>query len=181
MTVIIISGLAGTGKTTIGKYLAEKLSLPFFNKDTIKEFLFDSVGWKDREWSQKLGAASYKILYWIGEEEMKAGKSVIIESNFIAEIDKKIFLKLEKKYNFKIVEILCKTEGKTLFERFKTRAESGLRHPGHVDNLSYEEQEKRLIKGRTEPINLGEVLEVDTTDWKKINFDEIKNWVKQRF
>ena len=180
MIVIIISGLSGKGKTTIGRYLAKELVLPFFNKDSIKELLFDNIGWKDREWSQKLGVASYKILYWIGEEELKSQKSFIIESNFRAEVDRKVFLELKEKYNFKIIEILCKSDGKILFERFKIRAESGSRHPGHVDNLSYKEQKDRLIKGRTEPINLGETLEVDTTDWAKTNLHEIKEWVEQQ-
>lgn len=49
ISLIIITGLPGTGKTTLGRKLAEEFRLPFISKDDIKEFLFDNLGWKDRE------------------------------------------------------------------------------------------------------------------------------------
>jgi len=52
--LIIISGPPGTGKTTLGKRMANELHLPFVNKDSIKELLFDHLGWHDRAWSRKL-------------------------------------------------------------------------------------------------------------------------------
>jgi len=48
MKLIIINGLPGTGKTTIAKPMAEQLGFPLVSKDTIKEFLFDTIGVSDR-------------------------------------------------------------------------------------------------------------------------------------
>jgi shikimate kinase len=48
-SLIIISGLPCTGKTTLGRKLAQDLSLPLICRDSIKESLFDSLGYSDRE------------------------------------------------------------------------------------------------------------------------------------
>jgi hypothetical protein len=77
------------------------------------------------------------------------------------------------------VEVLCFAEGRILFERFKERALSGKRHPGHVDHLCLEEQEKILAKGRAEPLGLGEVIEVETSDWQKVDNEEVLSRIGQ--
>lgn len=178
-TMILVSGLSCTGKSTLAEKISEKFSLPYFSKDMFKELLFDRLGYSDRTWSKKLGGASYGIIYKITENLLKTGQSFILESNFKPEIDRQIIADLQKKYSFKIVEILCFAEGKVLFERFKKRAESGLRHPGHVDHLCYPEQEKVLMVGKAEPIGLGEIIEVDTTEIEKVNYREILERVKK--
>ena len=42
--LLVVTGLPCTGKTTLGKYLASQLKLPFIHKDGIKETLFDLLG-----------------------------------------------------------------------------------------------------------------------------------------
>ena len=65
--VIIISGLPCTGKTTLGHKIAKRYNLPFISKDAVKESLFDSLGCDTREWSKRLGQATYPILYYFME------------------------------------------------------------------------------------------------------------------
>jgi predicted kinase len=66
--LILISGFSCTGKTTLARKIAEKYSLPLISRDDIKESLFDSLGYSDREWSKKLGIASYDLLYFFTEQ-----------------------------------------------------------------------------------------------------------------
>ena len=172
-TLILISGLSCTGKSTLAEKISKEYQLPYFSKDMFKELLFDRLGYSDRTWSKKLGGASYGIIYKITENLSKTGQSFILESDFKPEIDRQALLDLHKKYPFRVVEILCFADGKVLFGRFKKRAESGLRHPGHVDNLCYEEQEKVLMAGKAKSMEIGELIEVDTTDLEKVDYDEI--------
>ncbi len=170
--LIIIAGPPCTGKTTLGRMIAEHLYLPFISKDDIKETLFYSLGVKDREWSRQLGILSYKLLYYFVESILKSGDSLIVESNFQAEYDSEQFNILIEKYNCKPVQIQCKTNGEVLYERFKERSESGERHPGHVDHLNYTEFEEDLLKGSYEPLGIGgDVIYLDTTDYSNIDYD----------
>lgn len=42
--LVVVSGLAASGKTTVGRLLSEQLSMPLIDKDVILEALFDSLG-----------------------------------------------------------------------------------------------------------------------------------------
>ncbi len=164
----------------IGKQLAQRLALPFISKDSIKELIFDGLGWQDREWSKKVGLASYDLFYYFAEVLLKAGGSFILESNFKPQFDNPKIQALKEKYSFQVTQIICKAEGRVLFERFKARAESGNRHPGHVDTLNYKEFENSLLTDDAEPLSIeGKIIEVDTNDFGKINIDQIVNQIKE--
>lgn len=176
-SVIIVTGLPGTGKTTLSKKLSKKLKLPVINKDAIKESLFESLGWSDREWSKKLGMATFDLIYILMEALMAAKKSFIIESNFKHEFDSKKFKALKNKYKFFPIQIVCKTDGKVLFDRFSKRSDSKERHPGHRDCEVRNELKDQLIKGSYKPLQIGgKKIEVDTTVFKSINY---KNIIKE--
>lgn len=179
ISLIIITGLPGTGKTTLGKKLAEEFRLPFICRDDIKESLFNSLGWSDREWSIKLGVASYKLLYQNIESLLSAGVPFIVESNFKPAYDNDRFLNLKKKYDFETFQIVCTANGEILFERFKIRSESGERHPGHVDHLNYDEFKDILLKGGHEKLDIGgRVFDIDTTDFNTIDYNKLFDAIK---
>ncbi|HYP39015.1 MAG TPA: ATP-binding protein [Chloroflexia bacterium] len=181
--LIIVSGPPCTGKTTLGKRLADDLRLPFFNKDGIKEILFDTLGWKDRDWSRKLGIATYELLYHSVEAMVRAGKPLVVESNFVNGPATTRFLEMKARHGAETLQIQCITDGEVLFSRFKERAEAGERHPGHVDTSNYEEMRDILLKGRHDPLDIGgAVIEVDTTDFTAIQYskllDAVQAWLK---
>jgi predicted kinase len=183
--LIIVTGPPGTGKTTLGRRVAEQFRLPFIHKDGIKELLFDTLGWSDREWSKRLGVATYAILYNFIEEELKAGASFVVESNFHPTYDDEKFADLHARYAFDTFQVLCVADGDVLYERFKERSESGERHPGHVDDLNHEEFEAILRRGRHDPLAIGgETFEIDMTDLDAIDYDglcaAIRTFIGQR-
>lgn len=170
-SLIIICGLPCTGKTTLGEKLAQELSLPFISRDSLKESLFDSLGWSDREWSKKLGVASYNLLYYFIDSLVSKNISLIVESNFLAAYDTNRYRNIQNRYTLKIAQIHCHTKGEVLIERFKQRSESGERHPGHVDHLNYEEFQSTLLKGEYKILDIESTnFQVDTTDFDKIDY-----------
>lgn len=178
-SLIIITGLPCTGKTTLGEKLAKEFRLPFICKDDIKELLFGNLGWEDREWSKKIGKSSYDLLYYMTESVLSAGKALIIETNFNPKFDGKKLLDLKEKYNFVPFQVRCFTDGEILFDRFKKRAESGKRHPGHVDSGSLEEWRPILLQGKIETLNIGgEFFDIDTTDFNKVDYDKLNSAIK---
>jgi 2-succinyl-6-hydroxy-2,4-cyclohexadiene-1-carboxylate synthase len=173
-SLIIVSGPPGVGKTVLSRRLAAELNLPILSKDSIKERLFDSLGWKDREWSKKLGFATYELLFYCLETHLQGGHNLILESNFNSEVVSPRFQALKRHYNFETFQIMCYADGPTLLERFKRRWEAGKRHPGHVDHETYTTLEPQLLKGRAEPLDIGgTIYELDMTDFEKIDYQAL--------
>lgn len=169
--IIIVSGPPASGKTTLGKKIADEFRLPFINKDGIKELLFDNLGWSDREWSKRLGVASYAILYFILEAQVRAAKPFVIESNFHPAFDSEKFAEMQRRYDFRTLQVQCIADGDVLYERFKERANSGDRHPGHGDEMNADEFEEILRRGRHDPLDIGgEIIEVDLTDYDAVDY-----------
>lgn len=177
--LIIVTGSPGAGKTTLAKRISEEFHLPFIHKDGIKETLFDALGWSDRAWSRKLGVASYDLLYYFLEVLLQANTSLVVESNFDPQYSTPAFLTLKAKYDFEPLQILCKADGNTLLQRFKARAESGERHPGHVELLNLEEFEHFLLDGKFEAMEIGgTVLEVDTSEFGGMDYEKIRSAIQ---
>jgi predicted kinase len=171
--LIILNGPPGAGKTTLGSRLAKDLGLPFIDKDGIKETLFDTLGWRDRAWSQQLGGASFELLFYFVEVLVEAGISLIVETAFIPRFHTARFLELKQRYGFKPFQVFCTCEDDVLFERFRRRAESGERHPGHVDHLATYDQFKAVLReGKYGVLDIGgQVVEIDTTDFERVDYE----------
>jgi predicted kinase len=178
-TVVLANGLSATGKTTIGKQVANALSIPYFAKDAVKERLFDALGYSDREWAHKLSGATHAVLNYVLEEELGAGRGFVIEANFNPEYDVEKYSRWRAKYGFALVQLLCYADGEVVFERFKRRVESGERHPGHVDHLNVEAFRGYLMQGKCQPLDVGGTLiEVDTTDFSRVDIDAIVSRIR---
>ena len=179
-TLILVLGLPATGKTSLAREIAEEFNLPLICKDDIKEIIFDTIGWSDRDWSIKVGKSAFAIMDYIIEQQLKSGCSLIVESPFNPRFTNPQFAKWQATYNFKALQVLCHADGKVLTERFKARGAQQDRHPGHRDEHNLSEFSDKLIKGKANTLTLdGDIVEVDTTDFDKINkklvFDQIRS------
>lgn len=177
--LILVLGLPATGKTSLSRKIGSELKLPIVCRDDIKEIMFDSIGWSDREWSKKVGQASFSILDYFVEEQLKFGNSIIIESPFNPKFENKKFQMWQDKYNLNIIQVLCHTEGKVLVERFIERSNSESRHPGHRDESNLDEFKDGLIKGEAPSLDIkGAIIRVDTTNFDSINYKQLINDVE---
>jgi AAA domain len=79
---MLISGLPGTGKSTLARMLAQRYTLPLICKDTIKEPLFDVIGASDRAASRRLSDASFAAMFALARDCLRAGSDLILEGNF---------------------------------------------------------------------------------------------------
>ncbi len=174
-TLILITGLPATGKSSLAAILAARLELPQYGKDQFKEILFDTLGIGDRPWSRRLGVASIVLLFRVIEAELAAHKSCIVESNFSPELDTPRLMALCARYHVRVVQVVCNADGPVLLERFRARP----RHPGHLDQIVAVELEAQLLSGRGVPLAVDSlVIEVDTTDFTLIPHDQIAQQIE---
>ena len=177
--VVIISGAPAAGKTTLGRRLARDVRLPYLGKDDIKESLFDSLGTGDRDWSRRLGVATYLLLYQLCETLLEASVSFIVESNFRAEYSTERFRALRERFGFEPVQILCRAERSVLLERYRKRGESGERHAGHLDAILHAELTATMGDDDYTFMDIGGLqVTADTTDLARVDYKSILDAVR---
>lgn len=175
-----MNGISATGKSWVARGLGERLGLPVFSKDGVKEPLFDVLGVKDRAWSHTLSGASHAVLNPILEELLRAGVGFVMEANFNPEFDGEKYRRWQAEYGFSGVQVLCWAEGAVVYERFVRRVDSGERHPGHGDGESLEAYREYLMQGRCLPLDVGfPVVEVETTDFGSVDLDWVAAEVRR--
>lgn len=177
--LIIISGRPATGKTTLGRKISKYLNVPILCRDDIKESLFDSLGFNDREQSRKIGGASFKLLYDLTEKFLNANTPLIVETFFHPEHDRDKFSELKSKYNLRLLEINCIAKADIRHKRFINRNESGERHPGHVDHFNYDQSNGDSNDKETGLLDIGdERITVDTSNFETLDYENIFNKIK---
>ena len=178
-TIIIMQGGPTTGKTTIGVRLAESLGIPYFSKDGVKEPIFDCVGcptaWEtDQPLSgRKMDDAANTILFYLIEMQLQAGCVCVIDSTFMAHHTPAL-LALKSRYSFAPIQILCRAEAAELAKRYRRRAETGERHPGHLDQALSDKFDADRMERIFQPLDIGgHILKVDTTDFREDDFHKL--------
>ena len=167
--VVLVNGMPATGKTTIGKSIAQELAVPFICKDDIKELLFDNVGVGDREWSRKIGSVSFVLMYYVIEKLLQSGQSFVVETNFDNKFADPKWRELIEKFDFELHQVFCRTSSEIRKQRFIQRNEQGERHSGHVDHCNYDSAGSDVI-----PIRCSHrLIEVDTDRFEDVNVESI--------
>lgn len=178
--LIIVNGLPGTGKTTLARRLAADVQLPIFSRDGLYETLYDALECRSGGSPPLLGSAAFTLLYAVIGSVLAAGQSVIVEQFFgrpalrTAEL-----LNLQHQYDFEPFQILCRTEGSVLLERFLARVRAEERHGGHQDQEWLEQNTARLLHGQLAPLALGgQLVEIETTTPDSFNYADLLKQVR---
>ncbi len=159
---VVISGVPGCGKTTIGHALADHLAIPHLDKDAILESLFDGVECSDEATRHQLSREADREFETIAQSY----SSAILDSFWrhpSAEVSSgtpSAWLPAPEIYS---VEVYCRCAPEISASRFLERG----RHNGHLDfrwNQVFLVVQLRDL-ARTFPLGVGSFqIEVDTTD-----------------
>lgn len=193
MTLILVSGVPASGKSTMAAYLSEKLDIPMYSKDRIKELLYDTVGFEGRAQKVKLGVAAMEILYDIARVSLRRGQSVILENNF-ENASRDGLERLIDECGCHVLTIMMKGDWHALYERFRRRNTCAERHLGHVVNDCYPPRAGGQTRADTMPFEAfehdmrargmdlppvqGPCIEVDTTSLDGIDMAAVAQRVR---
>jgi predicted kinase len=123
--LILIMGVAGSGKTTLAKELLQRLVLVYLDNNHIVDAFFPNV--RSGSEYEKLRPCFYRALYTIVEENLKAGNSVLLDVPHVKEIQKSGWRagieNMAARTESKLIIIRCLCSERVLEARIRARGE----------------------------------------------------------
>ncbi len=157
---IVVSGLPGGGKSTVGRALAAELGADLFDKDDYLERLFVARGIGDADWRQQLSRESDRNF----ERDALGSHFAVLVSHWRprgSDSTSGTPCEWVSEAFDRIVELFCDCPVEVAAARFGER----LRHPGHLDATRSPSQTEDWLRAcaRRLPLGIGQLVRVDTT------------------
>lgn len=194
MYCILVAGMMASGKSTIAERLARDLQVPMLSKDSIKEILFDDLGFHSREEKNQLGVAAMNMMYYAAEQMMKTGCPFILENNF-EDLSVPRLMEILNRHDYFGITLRLTGDPSVLYQRFAARDLSPERHRGHVVNDQYPEpsggvRENPTRKSYEQYVSEiaergfcrfeanGPVIAVDVTNFEDVRYDVVLSGIR---
>lgn len=156
---IVLTGLPASGKSTLGRAVAEALGLPFIDKDEILEALFESLGTGDADWRLRLSRSADLVLQ---RQAMRSYGAVLASwwkhprSPFESGTSPHWLHALPGQ----LIELHCCCKPEVAVQRFFARQ----RHAGHLDDSRSEQEDFLRFQEAADwgALGAGRLVEVNT-------------------
>ncbi|PYP90020.1 MAG: hypothetical protein DMF61_01280 [Blastocatellia bacterium AA13] len=173
---VVVSGIPGSGKTSLARSLAPRLGLPVLDKDDILDGLFEPQGPGDESWRRRLSRESDAIF----QQKASASTGAILVSHWHLSgmpLDSGTPTDWISELSVGAINVHCYCQPELAATRFLNR----IRHAGHLDKRStYDE----VLRSFRVLVSLGSLdnkssISVDTSD--VINADEVARKIEAAF
>ena len=137
--LIVMSGLLGSGKSTIAERIAEKLLIPIFSVDPIELAMLEAGIQQGFE----TGLAAYIVASTLASEHLKLGISVVIDAVNAEEEGKNTWRELGRKYGLTPIVLEVVVSNQALHRR---RIASRMRDLHGFSEVTWDHVEARRMK-----------------------------------
>jgi predicted kinase len=126
LTLIVVSGAPGTGKSTIARAVGDGLRFGVLSLDLIKEALADVLGLGDEDWSNRVGDAAAEVVFRLAAQFPDA----VAEGWWRGARRERAVAEFAG-----AAEVFCRCDPELAAERALARQQTG-RHPIHRDMIN---------------------------------------------
>lgn len=175
--IIIIEGYLASGKSTFALHLSKSIKVPYLVKDTFKTALCKNISIADRKESSLFSAVTFDAMMYVTERIFETGNPIIIEGNFVPGGVKKtdeagVIKQLIDKYEYTSLTFKFMGNTKILHKRFIDREKTVERGQANKIGADIPYDIFDQWCHNFDHFNVGgEIVQVDTTDFTKIDFN----------
>ena len=166
--LVLITGLPGTGKSTIAMHLARRLRATVLRTDVIRKQLFPQPNYTEEE-----KELVYKVTFLIAEYLLRAGKNVILDGTFYKRSLRERVYRLARDLRKRLIIVECCAPEAVVKQRMEARAKKK-NIPTDADFEVY-----KKIRDQFEPLRRQRVI-VDTSNPLEENLSEIMRYIAKK-
>ncbi|MCE9607884.1 MAG: AAA family ATPase [Planctomycetia bacterium] len=162
--LILVTGLMGTGKTTLARVLAAELGIEMLRTDDVRDELFPAAGGNDAfgqgRYSPEARARVYEEVLRRASEALSRGVSIILDGTYTKASDRELALERGRAAEADVLAVECVCPREVALERIQTR----LRQPQPDASEARPELYDRQAAQRDPPADSIPTCSVDTTE-----------------
>ncbi len=169
--LLLVAGYPASGKSTFARALSGRLRVPAFRKDALNETFADRMPIPSLDVRKGLSVASLHVLLLVADEMLRAGRSVILESNFKPQ-EAPFVRDLVERHSCEVLTFLFLGDLAALYGRFAARERTPDRHPIHkYHGLADADAFARAARPLAEFRAPGRIIAVDATDFAGVDYE----------
>ena len=182
--LILVNGPLDPAKSAIASVLAERLGLPRFSSDEIREGLFEATSPLTRTaegQQRKLAAQASELLMAQAAGLLEAGDSVLIEGPLQPRVDDARVARLRREFGVRPLQLLVTAALPVLVRRHEQRAVRQLARPPRTAGALRDLE--RSLRDDSRPLDGLPTMRIDTTSFERVDIDgleaRIRAWMNE--